>query len=68
MLKLQELIQANKNDWEEMIAKEHYFIKVSHESFAGHRLIGFKYNQIDSDFNQELVRECRGIILDEYSL
>ena len=68
MLKLQEFIQANKNDWEEMIAKEPYFIKVSHESFAGHRLIGFKYNQIDSDFNQELVRECRGIILDEDSL
>lgn len=28
-------------------------------------LVLFKYDQIDSPFDQEIVRECRGIILDE---
>lgn len=28
----------------------------------------FKYSQIDSDFNLQLVRECRGLILDEDTL
>jgi hypothetical protein len=28
-------------------------------------LVLFKYNQIESDFSERIVRECRGIILDE---
>src|SRR5580704_18173365 len=28
-------------------------------------LVLFKYNQIDSPFSEQIVRECRGLILDE---
>lgn len=34
-----------------------------HERYPN--LVQLKYNQIESDFNNELVRQCRGLILDE---
>ena len=51
----------NNPDWEEKLAGPPYFIKAKRaESF-----VLLKYNQISSDFTLPLVRECRGIILDE---
>ena len=67
MLKVLEFIKAHKN-WEELISQAPYFIKVSRDEMFGKRLIMLKYNQLDSDFNEEIVRECRGLILDEDSL
>lgn len=53
------------SDWEELIKEKPYCITVSRDKVFGHNLIMFKYSQIDSDFNNPIVRECRGLILDE---
>ena len=47
---------------EELSSK--YFIDAKRHS-KYNNLILFKYNQIDSPFKEQIVRECRGIILDE---
>lgn len=68
MLKVLEFIQAHKNDWEELLSQEPYFLKVSRDNVFNHRLVMLKYNQLDSDFHEEMVRESRGLIFDEDSL
>ena len=55
-------------DWEKLLSEKPYCISISRDMMFGRKLIMFKYSQIDSDFNIELVRECRGIILDEDTL
>lgn len=67
MLKIVEFIKSNP-DWKDKIAQAPYFIKVKYESMFGRNLGLFKYNQLSSDFNDEMVRECRGLILDMDSL
>lgn len=52
-------------DWERLLSEKPYCITVSRDVFNGRRLIMFKYSQVDSDFNIKLVRECRGLVLDE---
>lgn len=63
-LNLQWFIEQH-SDWENLLGEAPYHIKVSHETMFGRRLVMFKYSQFDSDFMNPLVRECRGIILDE---
>ena len=60
MLNLQTFIRENEN-WRELISEKPYCIKVTEKE----NLVCFKYSQIDSDFNEPLVRECRGIILEK---
>lgn len=60
MLNLQTFIRENEN-WRELISEKPYCIKVTEKG----NLVCFKYSQIDSDFNEPLVRECRGIILEK---
>lgn len=67
MLKVLDYIKAHKN-WEELLSQAPYFIKVSRDEMFGKRLVMLKYNQLDSDFNEQIVRECRGLIFDEDSL
>lgn len=55
-------------DWEKLLQEKPYCISISRDVVFGRKLIMFKYSQIDSDFNLKLVRECRGIILDEDTL
>lgn len=38
---------------------------ISRDKMFGRNLVMLKYSQIDSDFKNEIVRECRGLILDE---
>lgn len=59
-LKLIEFIMTNTY-WKEILQEKPYCIQIKRD---GHLMI-FKYNQIDSDFNKEVVRECRGIIIDD---
>jgi hypothetical protein len=47
--------------WEELLAAEPYSIKTKRDS----GFVLLKYDQIRSDMTIPLVRECRGIILDE---
>lgn len=62
-MRLIEFLKAHA-DWEERLSRPPYCIKIKRED--GYIL--FSYNQLESDFTDELVRECRGVILDEDTL
>ena len=64
MLHIQKFITEH-SDWEALLQEKPYCITISRDVKFGHNLIMFKYSQIDSNFNEALVRECRGLILDE---
>lgn len=49
------------NDWEKLLSEPPYCVKIKRD--GGYVI--FSYNQILSDFSLEIVRECRGVILDE---
>ena len=51
------LIRANEN-WEEIITGAPYYIKTQWDG----NYVLLKYNQLASDFNEQIVRECRGAI------
>ena len=53
------------SDWEKLLSEKPYSITITHDVVDGRKLMMFKYSQIDSDFKLKLVRECRGLILDE---
>ena len=55
-----ELIHTHP-DWEPQLAGAPYFVKTKREG----RFVLLKYDQIRSDMTNPVVRECRGIILDE---
>ena len=59
-LKLFEFIQNNP-DWESLLKTYPYFINIKRKD----NFIIFNYNQINSSFSEEIVRECRGIILED---
>jgi hypothetical protein len=60
MLYLLDFIKQN-SDWEQKLSKKPYCITIKRKD----NFIMFNYSQIDSDFYNPLVRECRGIILDD---
>jgi T4 RnlA family RNA ligase len=66
-LEVQKFIESH-SDWEKLLAEKPYCITVSRDEFKGRRLVMFKYSQVDSDFNESIVRECRGLVLDEDTL
>ena len=66
-LLVQDFIEQHA-DWEKLLSEKPYCITVSRDRVCDKNLIMLKYSQIDSDFNLQLVRECRGLILDEDTL
>ena len=64
-LEIQKFLRKNPENWKEILCAPPYslIIKEGEADFAGAVL--FKYDQINSDFNIPLVKECRGIILDK---
>ena len=64
---VQDFIEQHQ-DWEKLLSEKPYCITVTRDRVCDKNLIMFKYSQIDSDFNLQLVRECRGLILDEDNL
>ena len=66
-LNIQQFIEQHA-DWEKLLQEKPYCISISRDAIFGRKLIMFKYSQIDSDFNLKLVRECRGLILDEETM
>ena len=56
-MKVLDFIRENAN-WEEILAGAPYHIKASWDG----NYVLLKYNQLASDFNEEIVRECRGSI------
>ena len=58
-LKIQEFI-SNHSNWQELLSNAPYNLKISYKN----GLYCFKYNQISSNFNNPIVCEARGLILD----
>lgn len=52
---------AKNSDWEKLLIAYPYNLKISRDN----GYVMFKYNQLSSDFNNEMVREARGIIFKE---
>ena len=67
MLKVQEFIRGN-SDWECLLSSEPYCISISRDNVFGRDLILLKYDQIRSDFSLDIVKECRGLVLDANTL
>ena len=68
MLKVIEFMKSHKN-WEELLTQAPYFLKIYRDEVFGRKLVMIKYNALFAvDFSIELVRECRGIIIDEDTL
>lgn len=63
-LEVQKFIEQH-SDWEKLLSEKPYCLTMSREQFNGMNLLMLKYSQIDSDFNEPIVRECRGLILNE---
>ncbi|MBQ7798088.1 MAG: hypothetical protein IJ371_03090 [Clostridia bacterium] len=62
-MELLKFIKANDN-WEELLQQKPYCIKVKKD----YDYTMLSYNQIESDFYNDVVRECRGIILENKTL
>ena len=61
MLALLKFINQHKENWEELLTRDPYNLKINRDE--GYIL--FKYNQLCSDFNLPEVQEARGIIFKE---
>lgn len=59
MLKIQEFIFEHEN-WRELLAAPPYSLKISEDE----GFVLFKYDQIKSDFSEQICCEARGLILD----
>lgn len=62
-LKIIDFIEKN-SDWENILSSAPYFIQISRDEIFDRKLVMFKYNQLSSDFSLDIVKECRGLILD----
>lgn len=49
----------NNSDWEELLSKEPYNLKIVRDD----NNVMLKYNQLTSDFSNSIVKECRGLII-----
>lgn len=63
-LKLIDFIKEH-DDWEVLLSNKPFCLNITRQVWNNLNLVMFKYNQIESDFNESIVRECRGLILNE---
>lgn len=64
-LEVLEFIKTHR-DWEDLLSSPPYCIDVSRDIVHDRKLVMLKYKQFEgSDFNEVMVRECRGLIFDE---
>lgn len=56
------------SDWEKLLSEKPYCLSITRDVVCGQNLVMFKYSQIDSDMSLPLVKECRGIVLNEDTL
>ena len=57
-LNIQKFLQDHPDDWEQLLAGAPYFVTTKHDG----PYFLLKYSQLNSDFSNPIVRECRGII------
>ena len=61
MIKTLEFIRNNP-DWRNLLTSAPYCLKIDEKSINDKDYILFKYDQIDSDLSNDIVKECRGLI------
>lgn len=61
MLKIQKFILDHQENWRELLSNPPYSLRISETD----NYVLLKYSQIDSDFNEGIVNECRGIIFEK---
>lgn len=64
MLKTIEFIKENNKDWKELLSQAPYSLIIKEDD--SYYLL--KYNQLESDMSNEIVKECRGLIIDKQTL
>lgn len=64
MLKTIEFIKEHQSNWRELLSQAPYFLTIKEEE----HFALLKYDQIHSDFNEQIVKECRGLIIDKNTL
>lgn len=52
------------NDWRELLKQPPYCLNIDEDE----DYVLLKYSQVDSDFNEQICRECRGLIVDTHTL
>ena len=58
-LEVIKFIKNNPDNWRELLSSDPYYINIKEDD----NYVLLKYSQIDSDFNEPICRECRGLIL-----
>ena len=61
MLNIVKFIIENPNNWEELLTSPPYSLSIKRKDTR----ILFKYSQIESDFSLDIVKEARGLILED---
>ncbi len=64
MLEVIKFIQDHKENWRELLKEVPYCLTINEDD----NYAIFKYSQIDSDFNEQICKECRGLIIDKNTL
>ncbi len=64
MLETIKFIQNHKENWRELLKDVPYCLTINEDD----NYAIFKYSQIDSDFNEQICKECRGLIIDKNTL
>ena len=59
MLETVKFIKEHEN-WRELLKQAPYCLTINEDN----NYVIFKYSQIDSDFNEQICRECRGLVVD----
>lgn len=60
MLELQKFLMEHPDDYETILTQKPYCLKIKYDD----NMVLFKYDQVNSDFHEPIVREARGIILE----
>ena len=61
MLEVIKFIKQHNKDWRELLSSDPYYITIKEDD----NYVLLKYSQTDSDFNEPICRECRGLILNK---
>ncbi len=64
MLETVKLMRNNPDNWKDILTQSPYNLALSEDD----DYVLLKYNQIASDFSQEICNECRGLIVNKHTL
>ena len=63
-LETEKFIKKHKDNWLDLLQQAPYNLKINEDD----NYVLLKYDMINSDFTEEIVKECRGLIIDKYTL